>query len=502
MTDQLQFCSVPEPLPRRAAVTPRLAREMPRLAVDRMGLGQLVVMLVAGTVLSVAAISVALISIFALGSQPSPIHAVRVGPLTAYFSGQMPVLTLVIVAIAGIFAVAVAAVSLEVGATLLMTLSPRRRALGAHRGSRVSPAGPATPVRVTVVIPAYDEEAMLGATLDGLEAQDRTPDRILVVADNCTDRTAHIALERGCEVFETVNNRAKKAGALNQALSVLLRTTGPDDAILVLDADTVLFPGFIEAAAAELEADSELAAVGARFWGGPGSGILGQFQRSEFLRYSAQIRARRGRVFVLTGTATLFRADALLDVAAARGVYIPGETGQVYDTSALTEDNEITLALKSLGAEITSPDECEVVTEIMPTWKMLWRQRKRWQRGALENLGGYGITASTVRYWGQQFGIGYGIVALGSAIVLMAVTALSVAAWIWYPFWMVVTAVFIIERTITCWRGGWGARVLAVLLIPELAYAVFLQAVFVKCLFDITFSRAAAWSHVGEGVTS
>ena len=33
-----------------------------------------------------------------------------------------------------------------------------------------------------------------------------------------------------------------------------------------------------------------------------------------------QIRARRGRVFVLTGTATMFRASALMDVAGARGV--------------------------------------------------------------------------------------------------------------------------------------------------------------------------------------
>ena len=38
-------------------------------------------------------------------------------------------------------------------------------------------------------------------------------------------------------------------------------------------------------------------------------------------------------------------------MAAARGVFIPGETGRVYDTAALTEDNELTLALKSLGGD-------------------------------------------------------------------------------------------------------------------------------------------------------
>ena len=37
---------------------------------------------------------------------------------------------------------------------------------------------------------------------------------------------------------------------------------------------------------------------------------------------------------------------------------IPGPPGKVYDTLALTEDNELTLALKSLGARMTSPPQC------------------------------------------------------------------------------------------------------------------------------------------------
>ena len=44
----------------------------------------------------------------------------------------------------------------------------------------------------------------------------------------------------------------------------------------------------------------------------------------------------------------------------------------------------------------------------MPTWGDLWHQRQRWQRGALENIGTYGITSATSRYWIQQFAIGYG----------------------------------------------------------------------------------------------
>jgi poly-beta-1,6-N-acetyl-D-glucosamine synthase len=488
----------PTPGDEAAHPATRLRRELPRLSDQRMDLRQLVVVLVIGMVLAVLAVSLAVVKLFALGAVAAPIMAVRIGPWTTYVSDQMPVVDLVIVAVAGMAGVAAAAVALEAGATLVLSLSPRRRKLAIRRPSE-EPQAPVAPVRVTAVIPAHNEEATLGATLDGFVVQTRCPGRIVVVADNCTDRTVEVAREHQAEVFETVGNTHKKAGALNQALDVLLRRMGPSDAVLVMDADTVLSPKFIEIAARSLDRDPELAAVGARFRGDEGSGILGQFQRNEFLRYSAQISARRGRVFVLTGTATMFRADALLDVAAARGVYIPGESGQVYDTAALTEDNELTLALKSLGAEMTSPDECVVVTEIMPTVGDLWRQRKRWQRGALENLNGYGITATTVRYWGQQFGIGYGVVALNSAIALMIIMAISVRAWVWFPFWAAVTAVFVVQRVMTAWEGGWRARLLAALLVPEIGYDVFLQAVFVKSLLDITFGHPATWGLVEGG---
>ena len=51
---------------------------------------------------------------------------------------------------------------------------------------------------------------------------------------------------------------------------------------------------------------------------------------------------------------------------------------------------------------------------------------------------------------------------------------------------------------VTVWSGGWKARTLAALLIPELAYDLFLQAVFCKCLFDIALARTARWGHVRQ----
>lgn len=352
------------------------------------------------------------------------------------------------------------------------------------------------PVTVTVLIPAHNEAASIGATLDSLGAQDPAPNRVIVVADNCTDATESVARAHGAEVYVTVGNTSKKAGALNQALSQLLEGLGDNDIVMCMDADTVLDDGFLAAGIQRFTSDRALMAIGGLFYGEGGHGILGQLQRNEYVRYSREVRRRRGRVFVLTGTASMFRARALRTVAANRGGLLPGAEGNVYDTAALTEDNELTLAIKSLGGLMASPDGCRVVTELMPTWRNLWTQRLRWQRGALENLGAYGPTPAMLRYWAQQLGIGYSVIALSSFWLLMIVTALATDHWVWFPFWLGVGSLFVVDRVVSAWSGGWKARLLAALLIPELLYDIYLDVVYVKGIFDITFARNARWGHV------
>lgn len=335
-------------------------------------------------------------------------------------------------------------------------------------------------VTVTVLVPAHNEEASIFATLSSLLAQSHRPERVVVVADNCTDGTVDIARSLGVEIFESRRNTFKKAGALNQILKVLLPGQGDNDLIMVLDADTRLDDGFLEAAVGRFTSDRALMAVGGLFYGEEGSGLLGQFQRNEYIRYSRYIRRRRGHVFVLTGTASLFRPVALRTVAESRGDTIPGASGDVYDTAALTEDNELTIALKSLGALIITPSECTVVTEVMPTVRTLWVQHLRWQRGALENIGAYGVSPSTFRYWAQQLGLGYSVIALSAFLLLVLVTLLAIDSWVWFPFWL----------------GGLRARLLALTLFPELIFDVVLDLVYVKGIIDITLGRQAQWGHV------
>ncbi|MBD3781560.1 MAG: glycosyltransferase family 2 protein [Micrococcales bacterium] len=376
----------------------------------------------------------------------------------------------------------------DAGGTPLAAKPVMARTAGVHHG----------PVTVTVLIPAHDEEDRIAATLASLQEQTRPPDRVVVVADNCTDRTEELARAAGVEVFRTVDNTHKKAGGLNQALAVLLPELGENDTVMVMDADTVIGREYLATAESRMTDDRALMAIGGLFTGEPGHGVLGQFQRNEYIRYDRDIRRRRGRLFVLTGTASIFRSRALAEVAAQRGRLLPGVPGDVYDTVALTEDNELTLALKSLGALMTSPAQCTVVTEVMPTWRAIWHQRLRWQRGALENLGAYGITPQTWRYWVQQFGIGYGAVALLSYYAAVFTMAMSLDRWVWFPFWLGIGAVFMLERVVSAWRGGWAARVLAATLLPELAYATFLNVVFLKGVFDILLGRQAQWSHISR----
>lgn len=348
-------------------------------------------------------------------------------------------------------------------------------------------------VTLTALIPAHNEEALIGATIRSLMEQDRKPDRVIVVADNCSDRTVAVAKGLGVEVFESFKNLDKKAGALNQALEKLLPSMGENDTVMIMDADTELRQGFLASAIKHFTDDRGLSAIGGLFFGEDRPGLIAQIQKNEYTRYSREINRRKGRVFVLTGTASIFRARALRTVAEERENLLPGIKGQVYDTHALTEDNELTLALKSLGALMMSPPECMVETELMPSLRTLWRQRLRWERGAMENIATYGITSTTARYWSQQLGLAYSVFALWTYFLLIVLQIVSSDTWIWYPFWILMGAVFIAEKVWTVRNAGWKARVLSSTLVIELLYDTFLGIVFVKGTIDMAFGRQANW---------
>jgi len=90
--------------------------------------------------------------------------------------------------------------------------------------------------KVAVVIPAHNESAGVLPTLSDLQPQLGDGDRLLVVADNCTDDTAAVAAQAGAEVL--VRNNLSKIGkgyALAHAVAHLRHST--PDFVLFIDAD-------------------------------------------------------------------------------------------------------------------------------------------------------------------------------------------------------------------------------------------------------------------------
>jgi poly-beta-1,6-N-acetyl-D-glucosamine synthase len=346
---------------------------------------------------------------------------------------------------------------------------------------------------VHVLVPAHNEESSIGATISSLRGQALPPRSITVLADNCTDHTVGAALIEGASVFSTADNTEKKAGALNQYLRRHLPGLDPEDFVLVVDADSTLDPEFLAVALSRFAADPLLGAVGGVFTGNGPRSVLEQAQANEYVRFARTVARKRGQVMVLTGTATVYRVRALLQVAEQRGGFLPGRAGDVYDTSALTEDNEITLALKHLGWHLVSPRECIVRTELMPTVGDLHRQRLRWYRGAIENLLCYGWTPVTRRYWVQQTGLLLCTMLFGLFVTVTIVDA-TLGLIRWSPYWGLVSLLFLTERIVTVWRiGTWRGRLLALAVLPEIAYDLLLQATFVRAGVHILRRSEAHW---------
>lgn len=356
------------------------------------------------------------------------------------------------------------------------------------------------------LIPAHNESDGIAASVASVTRQ---VDRVIVISDNSTDDTVARAERAGATVIESVNNTDKKAGALNQALNAMLGIgespfdlppLSDDDHVLVMDADSRIDPGFVDRAIEEFDLTPDAGAVGGVFLGDPGGGLVAQLQRNEYIRYAREVARRGARAWVLTGTASVFRVDVLRMVAhARRDGTLPGASA-VYDTLALTEDNELTLAIKTLGYRTMSPKECIVRTEVMLSWRDLWHQRTRWQRGAMENLRQYGFSKVTRPYFGQQAVMMIGVFAMW---LFVALTVLSVvtATFQIHLVWLAVGMIFVIERIVTVWAGGFKALAITVPLVIEFLYDMFLQAVIIASIFNMLLGRTAKWHHPTDAST-
>ncbi len=221
---------------------------------------------------------------------------VSIGPFDVLVVYSTPTPTLVVAGLVTALAFVLLVLGLDAWAAKRVT-DPARRSgdvVARPLRSEATITRPSGRVSVTALIPARNEELHIAATLESLRRQTVPPTAVWVIADNCTDATAEVARAHGADVYTTVDNRHRKAGGLNQLLARLLPTFGPLDAVLVMDADTVMVDDFLERAVAEFDALPDLDAVGGVFFGDDSPGLLAQLQRNEYLRYGRDISRRQG----------------------------------------------------------------------------------------------------------------------------------------------------------------------------------------------------------------
>ncbi len=98
---------------------------------------------------------------------------------------------------------------------------------------------------LAVMIPAHNEAGMIAGTLRSIIPQMVAGDRLLVVADNCSDDTAAIAAGAGAEIVERFNEvRRGKGYALDFGVRHLERH--PPEVVLIIDADCDIAPGSVD----------------------------------------------------------------------------------------------------------------------------------------------------------------------------------------------------------------------------------------------------------------
>ncbi len=237
-----------------------------------------------------------------------------------------------------------------------------------------------------LLIPAHNEQMLLGAALDGLNRLEYPRDRYVrvVIADNCTDETAEIARRQGAIVLERTDpQRIGKGYALEWALRLLLQTPAdrqdlealPEfDAVVILDADTLTAPNLLREFAAALKSGEQ--AIQARY------DVLNSMAcwRTHLMRCALALahvikplgRERLGLSDGLKGNGMCFAREVVERVP--------------WSGESITEDIEYTLRLCRAGYRVVFLPETIVWAQMPTTGTQAASQRKRWEGGRYKLL--------------------------------------------------------------------------------------------------------------------
>ncbi|HEX4837612.1 MAG TPA: glycosyltransferase family 2 protein [Solirubrobacteraceae bacterium] len=234
--------------------------------------------------------------------------------------------------------------------------------------------------RMVVLIPAHDEELGIGATLASLEraSYPRQRLRVVVIADNCSDRTADRARATGVEVWERVDlDRRGKGCALAWAISLLQAEEGQFDAVVVLDADCLVSPNMLSAIGAELRAGANVVQVSYEV-ANPGDSYASALRFAAFAlmdRVRPLGKQRLGLSCGLFGTGMAFRRELLQRVP--------------WTAIGLTEDGEYHLRLVAAGERVRFLQHAWVRSPMPTSLAGSADQQARWEQGKLDLIRGW-----------------------------------------------------------------------------------------------------------------
>ncbi|MBC5647405.1 glycosyltransferase family 2 protein [Christensenella tenuis] len=228
--------------------------------------------------------------------------------------------------------------------------------------------------RFAVLVCARNEERVIGNLIDSLKKQDYSNYHIFVVADNCTDHTAHVAGACGATVFERFNEKKKGKGyALHFGINKLLREYAEDyDAVCIFDADNLASPAFLTEMNHALNAGADVA-LGYRDTKNIHDSWISEVYSIYWLmlqRFYYTSRHTLGFSSMVGGTGFAFKLSAL--------------GGEGWTTYSLTEDVEFSIQQILKGHKIIPARKAVFYDEQPAEYSVSVKQRFRWMVGGMQ----------------------------------------------------------------------------------------------------------------------
>jgi cellulose synthase/poly-beta-1,6-N-acetylglucosamine synthase-like glycosyltransferase len=223
--------------------------------------------------------------------------------------------------------------------------------------------------RIAVIIPAHNESVGLRPTLEDVKEQLRPEDRLIVVADNCTDDTAAVAMASGAETVVRFDpTRVGKGYALDYGIRHL--ADHPPEVVICIDADCRLSKSAIE-----------ILSEKCRSSGKPVQALDLMVAASE-TQFSHRVAEFAWRIKNLLRPLGLSKLDFPCQLMGT-GMAFPWEviSSATVSSSCLVEDMKLGSELATQGrAAIFCP--AAVVTSTFPTSaSSTAAQRQRWEQG-------------------------------------------------------------------------------------------------------------------------